>query len=75
MVRDKEADFIMKGLVSTDKYIAILNQGLRFVAPEGTLSHVVGDGVSNYHKLLVFSDAAIIPAPDFSQKMAIVKSM
>ena len=27
----------------------------------------------NYHKLLVFSDAAIIPAPDFSQKMAIVK--
>ena len=46
MVRDKEADFIMKGLVSTDKYMRYLEQGLRFVAPE---SHVVSrccDGVS-----------------------------
>ena len=42
-------------------------------APKATLSHVVVMECPNYHKLLVFSDAAIIPAPDFSQKMAIVK--
>lgn len=74
MVRDKEADFIMKGLVSTDKYVrAILNKDCGLLPPKATLSHVVVMECPNYHKLLVFSDAAIIPAPDFSQKMAIVK--
>ena len=74
MVRDKEADFIMKGLVSTDKYMrAILNKDCGLLPPKATLSHVVVMECPNYHKLLVFSDAAIIPAPDFSQKMAIVK--
>ena len=74
MVRDKEADFIMKGLVSTDKYMrAILNKDCGLLPPNATLSHVVVMECPNYHKLLVFSDAAIIPAPDFSQKMAIVK--
>ena len=74
MVRDKEADFIMKGLVSTDKYMrAILNKDCGLLPPKATLSHVVVMECPNYHKLIVFSDAAIIPAPDFSQKLAIVK--
>ena len=74
MVRDKEADFIMKGLVSTDKYMrAILNKDCGLLPPKATLSHVVVMECPNYHKLLVFSDAAIIPAPDFSEKMALVK--
>ena len=64
MVRDKEADFIMKGLVSTDKYMrAILNKDCGLLPPKATLSHVVVMECPNYHKLLVFSDAAIIPAP------------
>ena len=46
MVRDKEADFIMKGLVSTDKYMrAILNKDCGLLPPKATLSHVGCDGV------------------------------
>ena len=61
MVRDKEADFIMKGLVSTDKYMrAILNKDCGLLPPKATLSHVVVMECPNYHKLLVFSDAAIL---------------
>ena len=74
MVREKEADFIMKGLVSTDKYMrAILNKDCGLLPPKATLSHVVVMECPNYHKLIVFSDAAIIPAPDFGQKVQIVK--
>ena len=60
MVRDKEADFIMKGLVSTDKYMrAILNKDCGLLPPKATLSHVVVMECPNYHKLLVFSDALL----------------
>ena len=48
MVRDKEADFIMKGLVSTDKYMRALEQGLRFIAPEG---HVISRGCDGVPEL------------------------
>ena len=68
LVREKEADFIMKGLVSTDKYMrAILNKDCGLLPPKATLSHVVVMECPAYHKLIVFSDAAIIPAPDFSR--------
>ena len=74
MVRDKEADIIMKGLVSTDKYMrAILNKDCGLLPPKATLSHVAVMEGPNYHKLLIASDAAIIPAPDMNQKLAIVK--
>ena len=74
MVRDKEADIIMKGLVSTDKYMrAILNKDCGLLPPKATLSHVAVMECPNYHKLLIASDAAIIPAPDMNQKLAIVK--
>lgn len=74
IVRDKEADFIMKGLVSTDKYMrAILNKECGLLPPKATLSHVAVMECPNYHKLLIVSDAAIIPAPDMNQKLAIVK--
>ena len=74
MVHDKEADFIMKGLVSTDKYMhAILNRETGLLPPQAILSHVTVMECANYHKLLVVGDVAIIPAPDKYQKMAIVK--
>ena len=75
MVRDKEADFIMKGLVSTDKYMrAILNKDCGLLPPKATLSHVVVMECPNYHKLLVFSDAAIIPAPVQRPKVAMISA-
>lgn len=74
MVREKEADFLMKGLVSTDKYMrAILNKETGLLPPKAVLSHVTIMECVNYHKLLIVSDVAIIPAPDMDQKIALVK--
>jgi phosphate butyryltransferase len=73
-VREKAADFIMKGLVSTDKYMrAILNKEQGLLPPKAILSHVTVMECVNYHKLLVVSDVAVIPVPDVEQKIAIVK--
>jgi len=74
MIRNGEADVIMKGLVSTDKYMrAILNKERGLVAPNAILSHVTVMECPAYHKLLTISDVAIIPCPDLNQKIAIIK--
>lgn len=74
MIRNGEADIIMKGLVSTDKYMrAILNKEKGLVPPNAVLSHVVVMQCQNYHKLLVMSDVAVIPCPDLNQKTAMIR--
>ncbi|MDR2084561.1 MAG: phosphate butyryltransferase [Bacteroidales bacterium] len=74
MINKGEGDLLMKGLLSTDKYMrAILNKENGLVPPKGVLSHVTVIENPNYHKLLVVGDVAIIPAPDFDQKVAITK--
>ena len=74
LIRNGEADVIMKGLVSTDKYMrAILNKEKGLLPANTTLSHVTVMECPAYHKLLVISDVAIIPCPDLNQKIAIIK--
>ena len=64
------ADVLMKGLVSTDKYMrGILNKDAGLFPPKGVLSHVSIVEMPCYHKLLIISDVAVIPLPDFKQKM------
>ena len=64
------ADVLMKGLVSTDKYMrGILNKEAGLFPPKGVLSHVSIVEMPCYHKLLVISDVAVIPLPDFKQKI------
>ncbi len=66
-------DLMMKGLVSTDKFMrAILNKEHGLLAPKAVLSHVTVVEHALYHKLLVVGDVAIIPYPDLHQKLAIV---
>lgn len=70
-----KADLLMKGLLSTDKYMhAILNKetGLMPGKKNDMLTHMAVFEVPAYHKLLVCSDVAIIPAPDLKQKTAIL---
>jgi phosphate butyryltransferase len=63
---------LMKGLISSDQFMkAILNKELGLLAPGSTLSHVSVIDNSNYHKLLIVSDVAIIPCPTIPQKIAI----
>ncbi len=72
LINDKEADFLMKGLVSTDKYMrAILNKETGLLPPKATLSHVMVMELERYPKLLVVSDVAVIPYPDLNQKIQI----
>ncbi len=70
MIHHGEADVLMKGLVSTDKYMrGILNKENGLVPPKATLSHVTIFEIPTYHKLLIMSDAAILVQPNLSQKV------
>lgn len=72
LVRSGHAQILMKGLVSTDKYMkAILNKEHGLMSPGAVLSHITVLENPNYHKLLVSSDAAVLTYPDLSQKIAI----
>lgn len=69
-----DADVLMKGLVSTDKYMrGILNKDAGLFPPKGTLSHVAVIEMPSYHKLISMADAAVIPAPDFKQKTVLCR--
>ena len=68
-----QADVLMKGLVSTDKYMrGILNKEAGLFPPKGVLSHVAVLEIPGFEKLLSISDIAVIPAPDFKQKQKLI---
>lgn len=70
LIHDGSADMIMKGMVSTDKFMkALLKKEFSLVPSRGVLSHVSVMENPNYHKLLIFSDAGVIPYPDLKQKI------
>lgn len=74
MVREKQADILMKGNVPTAVFLrGVLDKetGLR---KGDVLSHFALFEVPTYHKLLGLSDAAMIPAPDFKTKIAIINN-
>ena len=74
VINDGKADFLMKGLVSTDKYMrGILSRDNGLVAPKTVVSHVVVTEMKAYRKLLIVSDVAVIPAPDLAQKTAMTR--
>ncbi len=71
LVNKGEADILMKGLVSSDKYMrAILDKEKGLTNPGAVLSHVMVVENPNYHKLLFCSDVAVIPAPEMKEKIA-----
>jgi phosphate butyryltransferase len=73
LINDGEGELLMKGLVSTDKYMkAILNKETGLMDPGAVLSHVTVIENPLYHKLLIVGDVAIIPLPEFKQKVAIL---
>lgn len=73
LINQGEGDILMKGLCSTDKYMrAILNKEKGLLPPKTVLSHITVLKHPFYHKLLILSDIAVIPAPDLPQKIAMV---
>jgi phosphate butyryltransferase len=73
MVRFGEAELLMKGLLGTDKYMrAILSRDQGLLDPGAILSHVTVMEHPGYPKLLIVGDVAIIPEPEFKEKLAIL---
>jgi len=74
LINRKEADILMKGALSTDKYMrAILHKEKGLCPPNATLTHIAVFENPAYHKLLIVGDCAIIPAPDLKQKQVILQ--
>ena len=72
LVREGEGDLLMKGLCSTDKFLrAILHKENGLLPPKGLLCHVGVLENPRYHKLIFMGDMAVIPLPDFRQKVQI----
>ena len=76
MIRKGEGDLLMKGLISTDKFIkAILDKEKGLVEKGSVLSHVTVIENPNYYKLMVASDVAVLPLPDLGQKIQMIRYM
>ena len=70
LVHNGKADLIMKGMISTDQFMKVLLKKEYGLLPSrATLSHISVMDSKHYHKLLIFSDAAVIPYPDLKQKI------
>ena len=73
MVRNGDADVIMKGLVGTDKFLKAVMDKENGLLPSGAIMSYVGAlDIPKYDKLLFISDPAVIPFPDLKQKTAMV---
>ena len=73
-VRSGNADVIMKGLVATSSFLHAILDKEKGIRGPGVLSHVAVFDIPHYSKLLTLTDAAMNIAPDFEQKMAMVKN-
>jgi phosphate butyryltransferase len=74
LVHDRKADFVMKGLVSTDVFMkSVLDKEHGLFTKGGLLSHVAVMQIPSYPKLLLVSDAAIIPNPTLDEKIKILE--
>ena len=73
LVRDKKADFLMKGLLDSSLYIrGIIDKEKGLLPPGKLLSHVTVIQAPAWKKLIVCGDVAVIPAPDLEAKIAIL---
>lgn len=74
LIRDGQAELLMKGMVSTSEILkAVLNKenGLR---KSEVLSHVAFFESPYYHKILGLTDAAMNIDPTFEEKIAIINN-
>jgi phosphate butyryltransferase len=69
MVRQGEADILMKGLINTDVLLrAILDKETGILRQGRVLTHICVAEIPKYEKLLFITDAAVIPVPTIAQR-------
>jgi len=75
-VSSGRADILMKGLISSERYLkAVLNRNSGLLTLDSTISHIGVVENPNIDRLLIFGDAAVLPEPDFKQKLKILNSL
>ncbi len=73
LVKNKQAEMLMKGRVKTPIYMKFVLDKEKGLLPKGgLLSHVALMEIPAYPKLLIVTDAAIIPEPDLDEKVKIL---
>jgi len=76
IVSTGNADMLMKGLVSSEKYLkAILSRHNGLLSNSAQITHVTVLQNSRLQKLVIFGDSAIIPNPDLKQKLVILNAL
>lgn len=74
MVRNGEADILMKGLVNTDVLLrAILDKEKGILKPGTVMTYNAAMEIPNYRKLIFFTDPVVIPSPSLVQRTAMIK--
>ncbi|MCQ2973500.1 MAG: phosphate butyryltransferase [Bacteroidales bacterium] len=71
-----DADILMKGLISSEKYLkAVLARHNGLLGNTAQITHITVLENSRLNKLISFGDSAIIPNPDFKQKLFIINAL
>lgn len=71
-----EADILMKGLISSEKYLkTVLNRNYGLLTLGSSINHVAVLDNPNMDRLILFGDSAVMPSPDLKQKLQIVNSL
>ncbi len=74
MVKNGEADVLMKGLVGTDKFLkAVLNKESGLMKKGKIMSYVCALELPDYHKLLFISDTAVLTFPELKERKVMIE--
>ncbi|MBS7527933.1 phosphate butyryltransferase [Fusibacter paucivorans] len=75
LINSRDADFIMKGIMNTaDVLKAVLNK--KTGLPHGkVVTHLALTELPGYHKMVGLCDCAVIPYPNFEQKIAQIEAV
>lgn len=74
IARAGQVDVLMKGSINTDNLLkAILNKEEGLLPKGRVLTHLAMTEIPTYHKLLCFTDAAVIPYPTLEQRVAMIE--
>ena len=74
MVKEGECDILMKGMVNTDVILRVILDKEKGLLPKGrVLTYNSALNIPGYHKLLFFTDPAVIPVPTKEQRVEMIK--
>jgi len=74
LVREGKVDCILKGALQTSELLKPVVNSETGIKKRKVLSHVTCLEIPEYHKVLCFTDGAMMIAPDFKQRLSILQN-